>query len=119
MVRIRIKLRGKLKKRFKQLLPKYYALRGDNNRVMIPTNLFNPMVHNNACAYSRYFTQLMGVGPNADNFENYIDKSHVLLILLGALQQSYHLDTNKHDYVIMLHAITRRYIWIRDFRGDF
>ena len=86
---------------------------------MIPTKLFHPMVHSNASAYSCYFTQLMGVGPNADKFENYIDKSHVLLSLPGALQQSYHLDTNKHDHVIMLHAITRRYIWIRDFRSEF
>ena len=77
------------------------------------------MVHSHGRAYSRYFTQLMGVGPNADKYENYIAKTHVLLSLPGAQQQSFHLDTNKHDHVIMLHAITRRYIWIRDSRGDF
>ena len=86
---------------------------------MIPTELFHSMVDSHSRAYSQYFTQLMGVGPNADNYENYIVNTHVLLSLPGAEKQSFHLDTNKHDHVIMLHAITRRYIWIRDFRGDF
>ena len=61
----------------------------------------------------------MGVGPNPDKYEHYIAKTHVLLSLLGEQKQSFHIDTNKDDHVIMLHAITRRYIWIRDFRGEF
>ena len=113
------KIKRQIDKAFKKLIPDDYALRGDNKCLMIPTELFHSMVHSNVNAYSRYFTQLMGVGPNADNYEKYIANTHVLLSLPGAQKQSFHLDKNKHDHVIMLHAITRRYIWIRDFRGDF
>ena len=79
---------------------------------------FTPLVTENAIAYTKYFTQLLGVGSNADKYKNYVDKPHVIISLPGELQQSFHQDTNKHDHIIMIHAITRRYIWIRDDRGD-
>ena len=47
-----------------------------------------------------------------------MDKNHVIVSLPGALKQTFHQDTNKHDHIIMIHAITRRYIWISDARGD-
>ena len=78
---MRKKLRGELKKN-KDLIPEEYALRGDNKRLMIPTELFHSMVDSHARVYSRYFTQLMGVGPNADKYENYVAKTHVLLLSL-------------------------------------
>ena len=85
---------------------------------MIPSDKFPPLVEENESAYTKYFTQLFGVGPNSDRYKNYVDKSHIIVSLPGALQQTFHQDTNKHDHIIMIHAITRRYIWIRDDRGD-
>ena len=77
---------------------------------MIPSDKFPPLVEENAIACTKYFTQLFGVGPNADRYENYVDKTHVIISLSGALKKTFHQDTNKHDHIIMIHSITRRYI---------
>ena len=71
---------------------------------MIPSDKFPPLVEENAISCTKYFTQLFGVVPNADKYENYVDKIHVIISLSGALQQYFHQDTNRHDHIIIMHA---------------
>ena len=102
-------IKRSIDRKIKDLIPDKYALCGDNNRLMITSDKFSSLVEENAIAYTKYFTQLFGVGPNSDRYENYVDKTHVIVSLPGALQQTFHQDTNKHDHIIMIHAIKRRY----------
>ena len=83
-----------------------YAVRGDINRLLIPEEYMSKKV----IEYTSKFTeQLNLVLPRS--------KIQVLISRCGSTKQSFHRDHNENDVYSVLHAITKRYIWLRDSRG--
>ena len=83
-----------------------YAVRGDNNRLLIPEEYMSKKV----TEYTSKFTRQLNLGfPRS--------KIQVLISRCGSTKQSFHRDHNENDVYSVLHAITKRYIWLRDSRG--
>ena len=48
----------------------------------------------------------------------YIGEVHVFVTHTGAKQQSYHCDSDTYDAITVIHVITKRFIWVKDKRGE-
>ena len=52
------------------------------------------------------------------DFQEEIGKTHVFITRSGALKQSFHYDTDNVNGISVIHVITKRFIWVRDNRGE-
>ena len=60
--------------------------------------------------YTSKFTRQLNLGfPSS--------KIQVLISRCGSTKQSFHFNHTENDVYSVLHAITKRYIWVRDSRG--
>ena len=101
-------VRGYLTKLDGRVNPKDYALRGDIKRMAIPQqSLSNKSIQNSQRLTKKLFPKNTKIGD-----------TYALITHTGAERQSFHTDTDKKEGSSVIHAITKRYIWIRDNRGE-
>ena len=92
-----------------------YSLRGDLNRLLIPED----MLSKTCVEYSVSMTKSLHLHSlKDDNSQLKIGKTRAIITRPGATKQSFHYDTNTKNAYSVLHIISKRFIYIRDFQGE-
>ena len=91
----------------KKIEPKEYALRGDSNRMMMPQSLLSKSCIRSSKEMAESLKLNMQIG-----------ETYALITRQGAHRQSNHYDTKTSNSYSVIHVITKRFIWLKDNRGE-
>lgn len=100
-------LKNCIRKMDQVIEPKDYALRGDNNRLMLPGNMLTKGCVKKCIRMTESLNLVKSIG-----------NLHVFITRSGAKEQSFHNDTEITDAVSVIHVITKRFICIKDKKGE-
>ena len=92
-----------------------YSLRGDENRLLINDD----MLSKTCVEYSVAMTESLHLRSSKDlNAPLKIGKTRAIISRPGAKKQSFHYDSKTKDTYSVLHILSKRFIYIRDCRGE-